>query len=423
MSIETNTEKIKSPASNVRKWIIVFLFIAYVIAFFDRSNISVLIADKSFTDILGITANKSSQGLLTTSFLLFYGITCFFAGPIVQKLGVRKTLSYSLIAWAVIMAIMGSVSSFMTIIVFRALLGVGEAVIGPCTSKLIQTWFPVQERGKANGVWFTGVLAGQVLAMPLVAGIVSTAGWRTSFYVLAALGLIPAIAAFVFVYDKVTDHPKISKEEIDYITQGEKEGTTASVQNKVSFEFLKSGNFWLLILIYSCSTAAAWGIMAWMPSYLQASLGFSWGQMGSLAMLPYVGGAFVALCIAPLMDKFNKRAPFLTFSFLGFVVFFYLTTVLKNTSAAFSSMTLGFSILSLTTPAIFTIMQNIVKRNQIATATGFLNGFAYICSSAVPFLMGVLYNKTGTLNSGLLLLVGLTVVGLVSTISLVKQRL
>ncbi len=425
MSIEKSIEKNRKPLSNVRKWTVVFLFFVYVIAFFDRSNVSVLIADKSFTDVLGITADKSSQGLLVTSFLLFYGITCIFVGPIVQRCGVRKTIGYSLIAWAVMMAIMGSVSSFVLILVFRALLGIGEAVVGPCASKLVQTWFPVQERAKANSVWFTGSLLGQIIAMPLIAWIVAVSGWRASFYVLAVVGLVPVVIAFTFVYDRVSEHPRISEEEIEHITSGQKVETITSIseQNKVSFEFIKDRYYWLLVLIFSCGNAAAWGIVAWLPTYLKASLGFSWEQMGWIVAMPYIAGAVLVLCLAPLMDKYNTRAPFLTFSFIGFGIFYHFATVLKSTSAVLVSITLGFAILSLAPLAVFTIVQNIVKPNQVSTATGFVNGFANVFSSAIPYVMGVLYNKSGTLNSGLQLLIGLTVVAFISTIPLVKKRL
>ena len=133
--------------------------------------------------------------------MLFYGITCFFAGPVVQRFGARKALGYGLVSWAIFMAIMGSVSTVAILLTCRALLGVGEAVLGPGVSKLVQSWFPVRERAKVNGAWFVGLLMSQIIAPPMITGLVTAFGWRESFYFLAVIGIIPVIVSFLFVYD------------------------------------------------------------------------------------------------------------------------------------------------------------------------------------------------------------------------------
>ena len=198
-SFETGMTVLKR-TGKLRLWIVFIAFLAYMVAFFDRANVTVLIANLNFTNAFGITADKSTQGLLLSSFMLFYGITCFFAGPIVQRFGARKALGYGLISWAIVMAVMGSVSTVVILLACRALLGIGEAVLGPCVSKLVQTWFPVRERAKVNGVWFVGFLVSQIIAPPLITGLVTAVGWRDSFYFLALIGLIPAVISFFFVY-------------------------------------------------------------------------------------------------------------------------------------------------------------------------------------------------------------------------------
>ncbi len=130
-----------------RYWIAGFCFLAYVVAFMDRSNIGVLIADRGFTNALGIANDKSAQGSLMSVFLVSYGVTCFLAGPFVQRFGAKKTLIAGLFCWAVLMAIMGAVPSLRIMLICRGLLGVGESVLGPAVASLVQAWFPKNEKG------------------------------------------------------------------------------------------------------------------------------------------------------------------------------------------------------------------------------------------------------------------------------------
>ena len=58
----TDVKAKPAPAGNIRWMIMVAIFIAFVIAYFDRTNINLLVADKAFTDALGITGDLTRQG-------------------------------------------------------------------------------------------------------------------------------------------------------------------------------------------------------------------------------------------------------------------------------------------------------------------------------------------------------------------------
>ena len=162
------------------------MFLAFFTAYLDRANVSILVANNDYVNALGIAGDKGTQGLLMSVFLLFYGIACFFIGPVIDWLGPRKVLAYSFVLWALIMAIMGSVASINVHLTCRAVLGLTEAMAAPVCSKLIYTWFPLHERARANSSWFIGIGASLVLGLPLVAWLVAW-GWRGSFYAIGVL--------------------------------------------------------------------------------------------------------------------------------------------------------------------------------------------------------------------------------------------
>ena len=423
MPLETNKNAAPNKPGKLRLWIAVVAFLSYMVAFFDRANVTVLIADQHFTNAFGISADKSTQGMLLSAFLLFYGITCFFAGPMVHRFGPRKTLGYGLVSWAVLMAVMGSVSTVAILLVCRALLGIGEAVLGPCVSTLVQTWFPVKERAKVNGTWFIGLLTAQIIATPLIAGLVTSIGWRGSFYTLALIGVIPVVASFIWVYDLPAKHPRISKEEVDYISGGLGENNVESVKPAGGFGFMKESNFWYIAIIYALTNAIGWGLMGWMPTYFKAALGFSFAKMGLMAALPYLVGAASVVLLTPMMDKFNSRAPFTLIGCLGFGFCLFMAMNVSNPTVVVVIFCLANAFIMPIFPSLFTILQNTIKPTEVANATGFFNGISYCFASAFPFLMGALYTSTGNLKNGFYLLVAMTVLAVLMGIPLIRRHL
>lgn len=421
MNSTNNVEAIRGKYSpgKLRIWIAVVCLLAYMIAFFDRANIGILIADPDFTTFFGITTDKSAQGMLMTAFLLCYGISCFFAGPVTQRFGPRLTLGVGLFFWAVVIGIMGCVSLAALLLACRALLGLTEAVLGPCVSKLIQTWFPVHERAKANGAWYVGLLIAQTLTMPLIAWWIALVGWRGSFFILGAMGLIPVVFCYYFVYDHPSQHPKITEEEVEYICGGE----DAAPESSGNFTFLKKSNFWYAVIIYAVSNAGIWGFLVWIPTYFKATLGFSWSAMGLLSALPYLCGSVSVMILMPIMDKINRRALFTFIGCFGFAVLLFLAMNAGSATSAVAILTLAMAVVCPVHPALFTILQNVMSKKELATSIGFFNGFSYVFASAVPYAMGALYNSTGSLTSGFYFIGILAIIGVLASIPLVKRQL
>ena len=423
MKVEALKQELVKPAGKVRYWILLVLFLAFMVAYIDRANVAVLVADKIFTDALGITGNKASMGLLMTIFLLFYGLTNFIAGPIIQRFGSRRVLGWAMLIWAVLMLVMGSMKSFLLFIACRAVLGITEAATGPVSSKLIQTWFPVQERAKANSVWYIGILLAQVVAMPLIAGLVSAVGWQGSFYALFVVGIVPVIACFILVYDKVSQNTRVSKDEADYISAGTAENVDPISSSSVSFQFLKSSNFWLIIAANTMMTGCNWGVVAWLPTFLQSTFNFSWAAMGGWSALPYAAGAVAILIFSPIMDRLNSRAAFTTICAFGLGASLYIAAIATNSAVAILAICLATSFSSVATISVYTMIQNLCKGNEVATATGFLTAFGYTFGSFFPYLMGAMYNATGTFTTAFYLLTSLGIVATIAAVPLWKRHL
>jgi sugar phosphate permease len=399
------------------------MFLAFFMAYLDRANISVLIASGDYTAALGITGDKGSQGLLMTSFLFCYGLASFFIGPIIDRIGPRKVLGYNLILWAVIMAVMGAVASFSVHIVCRVILGLTEAMAAPVCSKLIHTWFPVKERAKANGVWFVGLNFSLLAGIPLVAWFVAMFGWDGSYYAVALLNIIPVFACFALVYDTVAAHPRVSKEEAEYISAGKMEGIHSSGKSTTSYKFFTKKVFWLAAIVYSFNLATFWGIQTWLPTYLISSHGFSWAKGGLLSAVPYLANILFIIIFTPLMDKYNSRAPFTAIGCLVLTISMFMVTIAGDPIMALIAISVGFGCITMANCSLFPILQNEMDSTEVAAAVGCFTGCAYVFSSAFPYLMGAIYKFTGTLDAGFYLLGINGIVSMLATLPMVRKRL
>ncbi|RXG61910.1 putative inorganic phosphate cotransporter [Armadillidium vulgare] len=90
-------------------------------------------------------------------------------------------------------------------------------------NNIIPKWYPKKERSKFSAFFFSGMQFGTVVSMMLSGYLCSTdflGGWPSAFYVIGFLTVIWGVLWFILIKDNPQDHPRISKEELRYITDG-----------------------------------------------------------------------------------------------------------------------------------------------------------------------------------------------------------
>lgn len=410
-----------SKVGKIRYIITGLLFCVFLVAFFDRQNITVLLADQGFTNAFGITGDKAAQGLLMTAFMFSYGIFNFLAGPVVKRFGPRKSLLWAVGSWSILMIVMGQVNLLWVLVACRIILGIGEAVMSPSTNILIQNWFPPKERAKANAVWFIGILLAPATAVPLVIWALNSYGWRGSFFVLAIIGAIPFLIMLLLLKNYPKESSVIGKAELEYI--GESIKVNNQVDHKEDYSYLKDYRYWCNTVAYFALLAFYWGLVSWVPSYFKTTLGFSWKSMGVLTSLPFIAGTVGVLILSPIMDRLNKRAEFIVggFTLGAFFLLLGLNTQEPTMIGIYIALAIACSVPVV--PATWTIFQNIIKPKSMPVATGIFNGISYTYASFIPYIIGYLVNTTGSFKAGFYFMVAQAILGLIAAIPLVKQRL
>ncbi|MFF2524809.1 DHA2 family efflux MFS transporter permease subunit [Streptomyces liangshanensis] len=117
------------------------------------------------------------------SYILFYAALMFSAGILADAFGRRRVLLIGLVVFGVASGFAAWSSTPEQLILWRAVMGIGGAVVPPATLAVINDIFPREERGKAIGIW--SALGGLSIALgPIIGGFLLNHFWWGSVFLI-----------------------------------------------------------------------------------------------------------------------------------------------------------------------------------------------------------------------------------------------
>jgi ACS family hexuronate transporter-like MFS transporter len=135
--------------------------------------------------------------------------------------GTRRGLTFSVAFYSLMAALSATAQGIGGFRVFRFLLGAGESANWPGATKAVSEWFPESERGWAVALFDSGSSLGGAIAPFLVLGVYEWSGsWRLAFVFTASAGAV-WLLCWKWLYYTPGEHPRISREELDYIRRGQ----------------------------------------------------------------------------------------------------------------------------------------------------------------------------------------------------------
>jgi MFS family permease len=100
----------------------------------------------------------------------------------------------------------GLVGGFISLLVVRLVLGLGEGATFPTATRAMSAWFSQEKRGFAQGLTHSFSRAGNAVAPPIVAGLMLLMGWRGAFAILGRISSIWAVVWFWYFRDNPREH-------------------------------------------------------------------------------------------------------------------------------------------------------------------------------------------------------------------------
>lgn len=264
------------------RWLMIFLcFAASTINYIDRANLSV--AAPFIGKELGL--DPGTMGFILGAFFWTYAVMQIPFGWFADRVGPRRSLTVAVAWWSAFTAATAAAGSFATLFGARLLLGVGEAGAYPSFTKVVAAWFPRRERSFASSIFDSGARVGTVLSLPVVTWIIGTWGWRTSFVVTGAIGLV-WIAAWLLLYREPEDHTGVTPDQLAALKAERARPEEAQGQAVRWIDLFRYRTIWAMMIGFFCLNFAIYFFITWFPTYLVQARGFSLAQLGSLGALP-----------------------------------------------------------------------------------------------------------------------------------------
>jgi EmrB/QacA subfamily drug resistance transporter len=141
-----------------------------------------------------LDASASQLQWIVDSYMLVFAAALLMAGALGDRFGRKRALSFGLVVFGLGSGLSALAGSADMLIVTRALMGIGGAFIMPSTLSILTATFPVEERGKAFGIW-TAVAGLGIVIGPVTGGwLLEHGDWSLIFLVNLPL-VIVALAA------------------------------------------------------------------------------------------------------------------------------------------------------------------------------------------------------------------------------------
>ena len=172
-----------------------FLTLLNLLNFIDRQLIA------SFANFivpdLGLT--DTQYGFLTSlAFILFYSIMGLFMGALADMVNRPRLIAFGVVLWSIFTAISGMAKGFVSMMIPRMFIGVGESILTPTSMSLLSDSFPSSRLGFASGFYYMGVPVGVGISLLIVGYLGEPLGWRNCFYILGAVGFVMGLLMLLF---------------------------------------------------------------------------------------------------------------------------------------------------------------------------------------------------------------------------------
>ncbi|KAF2968781.1 hypothetical protein GQX73_g4834 [Xylaria multiplex] len=334
--------------------LIPMLALLYLLSFLDRGNIGNAKIEGLQEDL---KMTDDQYNLCLTVFFFAYAAFEVPSNLLLKRLRPSRWLPTIMVAWGIVMTLMGIVQNFQGLLSARLFLGVTEAGLYPGCAYYLTMWYCRREIQLRQAMFFSaGSIAGAfsgllAFAIAKLDGLGGLEGWRWIFILEGLATVVVAIAAFFLLYDFPETATFLTEEERAFVIfrlkyQGQSEDKDeGSVQVAQADEFewkyvwaaFKDWQIWVNIFVYWGIVCPLYGISLFLPSIIK-NLGYVSSTAQLLTVPIYVTAALLAIVVAYFSDRVGKRSPFVVTCMCAILVGFILCISTSNPGAVYAGV-------------------------------------------------------------------------------------
>jgi MFS family permease len=351
-------------------------------------------------------------GLLGSSFAAVYGITAPLVGFVVDRVPRKTAILGGLRVWSVICMATAVSRSFAQLLFFRAAEGLGETIYFPASMSLIGDYHGKATRSRAMGTHQTSVYVGTI-AGGFFAGLIGQRyGWRWSFIVFGAAGLVLSFVLGKLLVEPirgVADLADAGVCGIPPLPQRQERGKDGA--RSISFAqffrlIISRPTLVLCMLAFLCQNFTTMVLFTWMPTLLYRKFHLSLAMAGLTATIYVQSTSMIGSPLGGwLADTLRRRMPggrmLVQAIAAGLEVPFVLTCALTGSWALLiASLSLWGIFKGFYEANIFASAFDVVPPEARGTATGFMNMVGWLAGAGTaPVVVGVLAGRIGLSRS------------------------
>jgi MFS family permease len=235
---------------------------------------------------LGLSA--TTFGIAVSAFFWVYAPVQLLVGWLCDRFSVYRLMAGGIVLWAASTLLTGFVGGFASLLVLRIMLGIGESIAFPGSSKIIARHIPAEGRGMANAAVAAGIALGPAIGTLTGGLIVASLGWRPMFVIFGVATLL-----WLWPWRQVVR---------TLPTTGHYDGGGSVPVRSVIGKWA----LWSMAIGHCAGNYCFYFLLAWLPLYLVQERGFSIPQMTGLATLGYAVQAVCALSYGKFSDWWTR---------------------------------------------------------------------------------------------------------------------
>jgi MFS transporter, ACS family, tartrate transporter len=393
-----------NPLRKVRRRLIPFLFLLYVVAYLDRINVS--FAALQMNEVLGFTS--AVYGFGAGIFFVSYVLLEVPSNLMLDRVGVRRWIARIMITWGIASSAMVLVQGTWSFYALRFLLGAAEAGFFPGIILYLTRWFPAEDRARAIALFMTatalaGVIGGPVSGLLLsMQGIGGLHGWQWLFLLEGVPAIVLGFVVLIWLPERPAEAKWLDAAERDWLVARLQQEEALQASAHVSFgTALRSGRLWLLALLYFSIIQAFYGVSFWLPQILQSLSGLADLQVAFLSALPYVVAAAGMVLVARRSDRSGNRAGLVAVSACVGAVGFAGAALVQSPVASLAALSIAALGIWGTLGPFWAMPPAFLRGAAAAGGIAVINSVGNIGGFIGPYAVGYVRQATGDFAAGL----------------------
>ncbi|MES2391828.1 MAG: MFS transporter [Acidobacteriota bacterium] len=391
--------------------VLALLALAIFINYVDRGNLAT--AAPLIKSELRLT--NVQYGLLVSAFFWIYTPGQIMASWLVQKLNAYRTLALGFAVWSLATVASGLAGGFVTLLLFRVLLGVGESAGFPAISKLLAQSVAPERLGKANGLIGAGIYLGPAFGTFVGGLLIAHAGWRVLFIVFGAASLLWLIP-WMLSSRTMADGARVDV------------GSDADSEEPTFRELLSKRELWGASLGHFSANYPFYMVLSWLPLYLVRSQGYSLTEMARLSGVVYAVAGGVCFGAGWLADWWIARGASTSGVRMALICSVHLTWVVCMAACGLGSARMAIVGLLISSVAmglgggnLYAIAQTLGGPRAAAKWVGVQNAIGNLAGILAPVITGALIDSTGRYSAGFLAAGAIAMMGAGGWLLLVRR--